>query len=128
MPKGVYIRTLKHRKALRRDVKGSKNPRWKGGKSMNNGYIIILEPNHPFYVAGKYVYEHRLVVEKQIGRYLLPSEITHHLNGIKDDNLPENLMAFVNHSAHIRFEKGYHIKSQDIIFDGRKILPPSFHK
>jgi hypothetical protein len=55
------------------------------------GYILLYLPNHPnCSVNGQYA-EHRLVMEKMIGRYLIKDENVHHKNGIRDDNRPENL-------------------------------------
>ena len=100
--------------------KGQKPSTFKGRIKHFLGYIWIYKPNHPFCGVRKVVLEHRLVIEKQIGRYLTPEETVHHLNEIKDDNRPENLMAFINKSAHIRFHGNpNNVKPEEIIFDGR---------
>jgi len=76
------------------DCKGEKNSNWKGGVKHNHGYILIWNPDHPYADERGYVFEHRLVSEKILGRYLEPNEVTHHINGIKDDNRPSNLMVY----------------------------------
>ncbi len=101
--------------------RGSKNFFWKGGKVKQHGYIFIHKPDHPFCDCKGYVREHRLVIEKQIGHYLLPSEKCHHF-GKKDDNRPHMLMAFISHSVHLRFANPNNVKPNEIIFDGRKLL------
>ncbi len=94
-PKGNQLRkgaklTEEHKKKLY-------DASFKGGRVKIAGYIYILSPGHPN--AGfrngtrgsGYVAEHRLVMEKVLGRYLKSNELVHHKNGVKDDNRPENL-------------------------------------
>jgi hypothetical protein len=71
---------------------GPLNPAWKGGRTQTRrGYILRWAPSHPFANANGFVYEHRLVMEQHIGRYLTANEVVHHQNETKNDNRIENL-------------------------------------
>ena len=67
--------------------------RYRGGYALLNGYRLIKMPNHHRANSRGYVMEHILVLEVKLGRQLTSEEIGHHLNGIKYDNRPENLVA-----------------------------------
>jgi hypothetical protein len=55
------------------------------------GLSHALGAQSPALGKGQYVFEHILVMERILGRYLLPTESVHHRNGVRDDNRPENL-------------------------------------
>lgn len=99
---------------------GKNNPNWKSGIRRGNGYIQVYIENHPYRNSEGYVYQHRLVVEDIICRYLITKEEVHHINKDKEDNRPENLIAFSSKSAHRTFEQKGRVKEDDVIFDGRK--------
>ena len=55
------------------------------------GYVLVYVPDHPRATNRGYVYEHRYVVEQNLGRYLKRDEHVHHRNGKRWDNRLENL-------------------------------------
>lgn len=82
-------------------------PNWRGGRIKHSlGYVrVLLQKDDFFYpMADKqgYVVEHRLIMAKYLNRHLLPQEIPHHKNGIKNDNRLENLLLLANQSEHMR--------------------------
>lgn len=116
-PKGSTL-TEEHKRKIRETLKGEyrgeKNSRWNGGRIKNsNGYIFIVKREHPLSSKHGYVLEHRLVMEKKLGRYLTPEETIHHINGIRDDNREENL-CLINGKNHGTYTL-QHILQQQII-------------
>lgn len=82
--------------------RGINHYRWKGKIHKDRGYVRIFRPKHPFCDYRGRVLEHRLIMEKYLGRYLKPEERIHHIDKIRNNNKIENLKLFFNQSQHLK--------------------------
>jgi hypothetical protein len=101
----------------RKRMLGKGNHRYKRGSKNNQGYIMVTDPDGR--TIGGYVAQHRLIVEKVLGRVLRKEEIVHHVNHDRGCNCVKNLMVFTSHNAHHQFERGTLRDSTQVLFDGR---------
>lgn len=81
-----------------------KAPRKRGSEKRyveKKGYVRVID-----WSTGKrrFIIEHRLVMEKEIGRPLTRAERVHHINGDRADNRIENLRLYSSQGEHIRME------------------------
>lgn len=87
-------------KARRTD--GHLNAAWKGGRTIDkDGYVLLWMPNHPEANRHGYVREHRIVMERILGRPMSRGEVVHHKNDDRSDNRPENLQLFASNAEHL---------------------------
>ena len=94
-----------------RNMEGERNYNWKGGRSISSdGYVIVYCKGHPY---ANRVKEERLVIEKNLGRHLLPTEIIHHKNGNKIDNRLENLQ-ILSRSDHSSLHNKGRLHSEEV--------------
>lgn len=80
--------------------------RWRGGRFVDSqGYVRVLAPDGyegRLIHGGRYVHEHRLVVEQAIGRLLVGTEMVHHINRKRHDNDLGNLLLLPDIGTHRR--------------------------
>ena len=100
-----YIRRLMQAAGIPRRPRGQ--PAGKhlpsGGRVTDkDGYILLKANDHPNANSGGYAREHRLIMERMLGRYLLPGEVVDHRDGNKANNAISNLELYASNGAHKR--------------------------
>jgi hypothetical protein len=88
---------------------GERNHAFEEGRRINlGGYAQVTAPlGHPRAKIAKgkktgWIYEHWIVMEKKLGRYLLPEEIVDHIDGLTLHNALDNLRLFASNAEHLR--------------------------
>ena len=76
---------------------------YRGGSTFQtkDGYVMEMNPLHPYRNRHGYVRQHRLVMERGLARILEPGEIVHHRNKNRSDNRIENLELFSSQAEHM---------------------------
>lgn len=107
-----YVRRILQRHNLPRLTPGAQagsgNHQFVSGRRVDpDGYVLVTAPSdHPYARKRtgrdtKLIFEHRLVLEDALGRYLLPTEIVDHIDGLTLHNSPENLRLFDSNGQHL---------------------------
>jgi hypothetical protein len=91
--------TKEHREKISNASKGEKNIHW------NNGVLTTVQGYRKIRVKETYIQEHRVNMEKSIGRELKKTEVVHHINEDKEDNKIENLFLFKSNKDHAYYHK-----------------------
>jgi hypothetical protein len=91
------IFTASHRQAMSEVKRGKRNPAWIGGRIQDDGYVKIK-------VGARYEREHRLVMERHLGRVLRADEVVHHIDLNRANNALENL-AVMSRQEHMALHR-----------------------
>jgi len=81
--------------------KGKESLWWKGGKIRDHqGYALIRDVTHVRASSIGYVKESLLIAENILGKPLPKDAIIHHIDGVRDNNAPINLVVCQDHFYH----------------------------
>lgn len=106
---GHNLRTLERTEEHKANIAAAQRRSWQtsrkrlpiGSKNTDHhGYVRVKVTEG----SGPWRKEHQLVMESMIGRALVPPETVHHINGVRDDNRPENLYLCRDNAHHMAVE------------------------
>lgn len=72
-------------------------------KTTKLGYKMVYMPESKMAGKNGWVFLHRIVIAKSIGRDLTPEEVVHHIDGDPSNNTLSNLMLFPNNAEHRKY-------------------------
>ena len=99
-----YSETCSRVRKLGINLRGAKRRR-----RVNRGREIVGTRN------GLPLFRHIEVMERVIGRSIIRGEVTHHINGDKSDDSPENLLLCKNSSEHIKIHAQFFQLAKSLI-------------
>lgn len=83
--------------------RGERNHGYVGRLIDLDGYALVLAPaGHPHARGSGHIYEHRLLMERHLGRHLRPQEVVDHIDGLHLHNDASNLRVFASNADHLR--------------------------
>lgn len=100
---GVNTMEFCSRTCKGKHLSGDRHPLWKGGQWKSSDYVHTHFPSHPCADHHGTVPEHRLVMEKYLGRYLEEEEVVHHRDSNPGNNELSNLKLFATHADHMAY-------------------------
>jgi len=84
------------------------------------GYLKLRKPEHPRADSCGYVWEHIVVWEEYHHRSVPKGYVMHHLNGIKSDNRPQNLVA-MKAGEHIHQGESFKKRIRELEIENRQL-------
>lgn len=103
-PKNFVDTMRKANPPIGRKIKFDSRDKEKKLRVWRHGYVFVYKPEHP--TSRKippdygYIAEHRMIMELHLGRDLKPTEVIHHLDGLKSNNKIENLLCCETQRKH----------------------------